>query len=202
MTSLRVGGVEFLKYAQLFKDIVDKLEAMIEEDRPKAIEILKRAASALLEIRRHPESDIGQTVLVLHERIDFLNTERLLIPIRAEFMTLAEDLQRFGIPDEAWPAIRAITSRFSSESEKLKALRYSLTVNPNRAGGPKPDYKRHIALLIAAELYEAINNHTPKVDKHFLDFCTMIFDELGLADPKYTDNLANFARRNLRKARA
>lgn len=147
---------------------------------------------------RHDESEIGAIVAILNERIPILEREEVEVQLEGEFRTLAHDLAEREIPDEAWPSIRILASQHTSLQQKLNEYSRLLKVKLSKKGGPRPDYRRHAAVILAAELYETHNKKKPTATDTFVDFCQDVLVELGMDEEDDAMGLRDLVKRILR----
>lgn len=195
---MAIDDITLQDYIVRFNEISEMLARLDRgSDRRKAVRILRRTLKGFKGLKQHDASEIGETETLIRARLQLLDTDEKLIPLRVKFRSVADDLSRATIPDEAWHPIQIVASQFASPQEKTDAEQRLYKIGFSLKGGRPSDHRRDIAILIAVDLYERTRGARPRANRAFVDFCQEIYSELGLTDPKDVDGLEDRVRRIL-----
>ena len=202
MSPMVIDDIMFKRYLKRFNEIAEMLANLdTGSDRRDAVKIVNGAIERLDCLKKSDQSDIGKTIALFKERAQFLEKEEISVSIFEDFRTLADELEQYNIPDEAWPAMRILASQYTTPQEKDGARRRRIKIRFAPSGGRPRDYRRDIAILIAIELFEIENRETPTPNDNFFDFCQQVFVKLGLSADKDVAGLEDRVRRTLRGLR-
>lgn len=199
MSAVVIDDITFKPYLDRFNEIVEML-AHLEtgSKRRDAVEVLRGAIAGLNGLKRSDQSAIGETVVLLEARVPVLADEEISVPIVERLRTLADDLKPYDFPVDAWRAIRILASQYTSPQEKEDARRRRVKIRFAPTGGRPRDYRRDIAVIIAAELYEKLHEASPRANRGFVSFCQQVYIQLGLTADKDVAGLEDRVRRTLR----
>ncbi len=202
VSAMVIDDITFKPYLDRFNEIAEML-ANLEtgSDRRDAVEVVNRAIASLNGLKKSDHSAIGETIALFKERARFLEKEETDVPVVERFRTLADDLEQYDIPNEAWPAMRILASQYTSPQEKDDTRRQRVKSRFARSGGRPRDYRRDIAIMIAIELFEIENREIPSPNDKFVEFFQQIFVKLGLSADKDVAGLESRVRRTLRGLR-
>ena len=193
-----IGYITLKDYIDRFQEISEMLARLdTGSNRRKAVHILRRTLRDLKDLKKHDASEIGETEILIRARLHLLGTDEILIPLRARFRTVADNLSRATIPDEAWRPLQIIASQYAIPQEKIDAEQRLYKIGFALKGGRPRDYRHDIAILIAVDLHEKTYGARPRANRAFVDFCQELYSELGLTDPKDVDGLEDRVRRTL-----
>ncbi len=193
-----IDDITFKPYLDRFNEIAEMLANLdTGSSRRKAVAVIKKAITRLNRWKRSKQSAIGETIALFKERVRFLEKEEISVPIVEMFRTLADDLEQYNIPKEAWPAMRILASQYASPQEKEDARCRRVKIRFAPTGGRPRDYRRDIAIMIAIELFEIENRKTPTPNDKFFDFCQQVFVKLGLSADNDVAGLEDRVRRTL-----
>ena len=185
-------------YIKRFQEISEMLARLdTGSNRRKAVAILKRTIAGLKKLKRDDASDIGETEILIRARLQLLDMPEKLVDLRVKFRTVADNLSRATIPDEAWRPLQIIASQYAIAQEKTDAEQRLYKIGFALKGGRPRDYRHDIAILIAVDLHEKTYGARPRANRAFVDFCQEVYSELGLTDPKDVDGLEDRVRRTL-----
>ena len=199
MPSITVGGDHFRPYLDRFNEISAMLAHLdTGANRREAVKIVNGAIERLDDLKTSDQSAIGETIALLKEQAKLPGKEKIYVPVIERFRTLADDLEQYDIPVDAWPAMPILASQYTSPQEKEGARRRHVTIRFATSGGRPRDYRRDIATLIAVELYEKIHKASPRANSHFVDFCQEVYFNLGLTADEEVAGLEDRVRRTLR----
>jgi hypothetical protein len=194
-----IDDITLRDYIVRFNEISEMLARLdTGSNRRKAGALLKRTLAGLKKLKRDDASDIGETEILIRARLQLLDMPEKLVDLRVKFRSVADDLSRATIPDEAWRPLQIIASQYASPQEKIDAEHRLYKIGFRLKGGRPSDHRRDIAILIAVDLYERTCGARPRANRAFVDFCQEIYSELGLTDPKDVDGLEDRVRRTLR----